>query len=76
MTEHDKLKRMLNTKEKFDLAKQLPDCGQKCPLAELVKINYFALKWRWKFFDRYPDIGDYGNFADECGECDVRPFAE
>lgn len=66
MTEHDKLKRMLKTKEKFDLAKQQPDCGQKCPLAELTKINYFARKWRWKFLDRYPDIGDHGNFADEC----------
>ena len=43
-----------------------PDCGQKCPLAELTKINYFARKWHWKFFDRYPDIGDHGNFADEC----------
>lgn len=66
MTEHDKLKRMLKTKEKIDLAKQQPDYGQKCPLAELTKINYFARKWHWKFFDRYPDIGDHGNLADEC----------
>ncbi len=42
-----------------------PDCGQKCPLAETAKINYFARKWYWKFADRYPDVGEW-KFAEEC----------
>lgn len=52
-------------KIKNNSKKQHPNCGQKCPLAEPDKINYFARKWRWKYFDRYPDIGE-GIFADEC----------
>jgi len=43
----------------------LPDCGQKHPLADKSKINYFARKWYWKFQDRYPDIGEVC-FSDEC----------
>jgi hypothetical protein len=34
-------------------------------IADFSRINYFARKWRWKFFDRYPDVGE-GIFADEC----------
>ena len=52
-------------KNKKDSAKRYPNCGQKCPLADLGRINYFARKWKWKFFDRYPDIGE-GIFSDEC----------
>ena len=44
--------------------KRFPDCGQKHPLADFRKINYFARKWRWKFFDHYPDIGE-PVFSDE-----------
>lgn len=46
---------------------QYPDCGQKYPLADFEKINYFARKWRWKILDRYPDIGECV-FSDECFE--------
>ena len=45
-------------KNKKDSAKRYPNCGQKCPLADFGRINYFARKWKWKFFDRYPDIGE------------------
>ena len=62
----DLIERFLEQKDKIASANLQPDCGQKCPLAELAKINYFARKWHWKFLDRYPDIGDHGNFADEC----------
>ena len=48
-----------------DSEKRYPKCGQKCPLADFGRINYFARKWKWKFFDRYPDIGE-GIFSDEC----------
>ena len=62
----DLIERFLKQKEKIASENLQPDCGQKCPLANFAKINYFARKWRWKFLDRYPDIGDHGNFADEC----------
>ena len=45
--------------------KRYPDRGQTCPLADNGKINYFARKWRWKYFDRYPDI-DSPSFSKEC----------
>lgn len=50
---------------KNNSGKQYHDCGQKCSLAEPDKINYFARKWKWKYFDRYLDIGER-IFADEC----------
>ena len=65
MTEHDKLKRMLKTKEKFDLAKQQPDCGQRCELAANDTINAFARKWREIISVSYDDIAN-GDFSEEC----------